>query len=271
MEGDKVAAVDNGEVDASTKRRARSGSVISPLLSALQKHVTRLKKIEKWTRGKVPFVAALQLVFDHATPFSLVREVLLTAREVGFGKFSLLAITPGPGRGLFCKDIASLVFKIPGPGHGVSLEPCSFICGQACQKAERANNQPGPRPHLRVAISITREGFTVTSSAKMVAGPAGNKVSIPCKGSAGGRCSWKPTATWLRDNYDYEKLHKMLARLKRKLPKERCVSVTADSIVPLQVVVRTLDATRGRLIVNRSGVGGKYRLFDHVVVIPGVP
>ena len=278
VEDEKVAAVDNGEADASSKRSARNGSVISPLLSALQKHVTRLKKIEKFTSGKMPFEAALELQFDHTTPFSLVREVLLTAREAGFGKFSLLTNTHGPGRGLICKDTASLVFKIPGPGHGVSLEPCSFICGQACQEAEvsrrrtePAKNRSGPRPHLRVAISISRQGFTVTNSGEVVPGPAGNKVSIPCKGSAGGRCSWKPTATWLRDNYEYEELHKMLARLKRKLPKERCVSVTADSRIPLQVVVRTLDAARGRFIVNRSGVGGKYSLFDHVVVIPGVP
>jgi biopolymer transport protein ExbD len=308
VEDEKVAAVDNGEADASSKRWARNGSVISPLLSALQKHVTRLKKMEVMTRGKFHFEAALELRFDHTTPFSLVSEVLLTAREAGFGKFSLLTNTPGPGRGLSCKDTASLVFKIPGPGHGVSLEPCSFICGQACRKAEAsrrrarlmsqasklappqgsamsretaksnerrrpelAKKQPGPRPHLRVAISISRQGFTVSDSGEVVPGPAGNKVSIPCKGSAGGRCSWKPTATWLRDNYEYEELHKMLARLKRKLPKERCVSVTADSRIPLQVVVRTLDAARGRFIVNRSGVGGKYSLFGHVVVIPGVP
>jgi hypothetical protein len=58
------------------------------LVLALQKHVTRLKKMEKFTGGKMPFEAALQLVFDHALPFSLVSEVLLTAKEAGFGKFA---------------------------------------------------------------------------------------------------------------------------------------------------------------------------------------
>lgn len=84
MGDDKAAAVDNGEVDSSTKRRAWSGCVISPLLSALKKHAARLKKIEKRTRGKVPFDGALELLSDHTTPFSLVSEVLLTAREAGF-------------------------------------------------------------------------------------------------------------------------------------------------------------------------------------------
>ena len=298
VEDEKVAAVRNGEVNSSTERRAQSAGVISPLLSALRKHAARLKKTEERTGGKVRFEGALELLCNKTVPFRLVSQVLLTAGEAEFGKFSLLTNMHKSGRGRTCTTTASLVFKIPRVGgHHVSLKPCSFICGPACQEAEAARRRArlmfqasklsppqgpavprktpkskdkrGPRPHLSVAVSISREGFTVTKSGKVVDGPAGYNVSIPCKGTTGGRCNWKTTATRLRDNYDYEKLHKMLARVKRKLPKERCVSVTADSLVPLQVVVRTLDAARGMPKVECSGE--RDCLFDHAVVIPVEP
>ncbi|MCA9667196.1 MAG: biopolymer transporter ExbD [Myxococcales bacterium] len=97
-----IAAVKNGEVDASVKRDGQSGYVITPLMSLLQKHATRLKLIEKRTRGRMKFEGEIVVVADHTTPYRLISEVLYTAGQAEFGKYRLMvlkggkAITSGP-------------------------------------------------------------------------------------------------------------------------------------------------------------------------------
>jgi biopolymer transport protein ExbD len=52
VEDEAVAAVKGGAVDSSIKRDGQSGYQINPLLTVLQKHATRLKKIEKMTNAR---------------------------------------------------------------------------------------------------------------------------------------------------------------------------------------------------------------------------
>jgi len=92
VESDPVAAVKNGEVDSSIKRDGQSGYLINPLLNQLQKHATRLKKIEKMTRGKMKFKGELVLVADQTTPYRLISEVLYTAGQAEFAKYRLMVI-----------------------------------------------------------------------------------------------------------------------------------------------------------------------------------
>ena len=92
VEGDPVAAVKRGAVDASVKRDGASGYLINPLLTVLQKHGTRLKKIEKLTGGKMKFKGELVLVADQGLPYRLISEVLYTAGQAEFGKYRLLVL-----------------------------------------------------------------------------------------------------------------------------------------------------------------------------------
>lgn len=92
VEGEPIAAVKRGAVDASVKRDGASGYLINPLMTQLQKHATRLKKIEKMTGGKMPFKGEVVLVADHGLPYRLLSEVLYTAGQAEFGKYRLLVL-----------------------------------------------------------------------------------------------------------------------------------------------------------------------------------
>jgi biopolymer transport protein ExbD len=92
VEGEPIAAVKRGAVDASVKRDGTSGYLINPLLSNLQKHATRLKKIEKMTGGKMKFKGEIVLIADQSLPYRLVSEVLYTAGQAEFGKYRLLVL-----------------------------------------------------------------------------------------------------------------------------------------------------------------------------------
>ncbi|MBW2731873.1 MAG: biopolymer transporter ExbD [Deltaproteobacteria bacterium] len=85
-----IAPVKNGEVDSAAKRDGQSGFLINPLLDTLQKHATRLKRLEKRKLGK--FDGELVLIADHTTPYRLISEVLYTAGQAEFGKYRLLVL-----------------------------------------------------------------------------------------------------------------------------------------------------------------------------------
>lgn len=88
-----IAAVKKGEVDSAAKRDGQSGFLINPLLDTLQKHATRLKRLEKRKLGK--FDGELVLIADHTTPYRLISEVLYTAGQAEFGKYRLLVLQGG--------------------------------------------------------------------------------------------------------------------------------------------------------------------------------
>jgi biopolymer transport protein ExbD len=89
---EQVAAVKNGEVDSSVKQGGASSYVITPLFAILQKHATRLRHIEKITRGKQKFEGELVLVADEGTPYRLISEVMYTAGKAEFGKSRLMVL-----------------------------------------------------------------------------------------------------------------------------------------------------------------------------------
>jgi len=90
VEDEPVAAVKRGAVDSSVKRDGQSGYQINPLLTVLQKHATRLKKIEKMTNGKMKFPGEVVLIADQGTPYRLISEVLYTAGQAEYSKYRLL-------------------------------------------------------------------------------------------------------------------------------------------------------------------------------------
>jgi biopolymer transport protein ExbD len=90
VEDEAVAAVKKGAVDSSIKKDGQSGYQINPLFTSLQKHATRLKKIEKLTGGKMKFAGEIVLIADHTTPYRLISEVLYTAGQAEYSKYRLL-------------------------------------------------------------------------------------------------------------------------------------------------------------------------------------
>jgi biopolymer transport protein ExbD len=92
VEAEPVAAVKNGAVDSSIKRDGQSGYQINPLLTVLQKHAVRLKKIEKMTGGKMKFAGEIVLIADQGTPYRLISEVLYTAGQAEYSKYRLLVL-----------------------------------------------------------------------------------------------------------------------------------------------------------------------------------
>ena len=90
-----VAAVKKGEVDSSVKPDGQSGYLINPLLTILQKHAVRLRRLEKLTRGKQRFEGEILVVADQTTPYRLVSEILYTAGQAEFGKYRLMVLKGG--------------------------------------------------------------------------------------------------------------------------------------------------------------------------------
>lgn len=85
-----IAAVKNGEVDASVKENGANSFQIVPLYQSLQKHAARLKKLEKITGKK--FEGDMVLVADQTTPYRLISEVLYTAGQSEFGRYRLMVL-----------------------------------------------------------------------------------------------------------------------------------------------------------------------------------
>ncbi len=92
VESEPIAAIKRGEVDGSIKRDGPNGYLINPLLTQMQKHASRLKKIEKMTGGKMPFKGEMVLIADQRIPYRLISEVLYTAGQAEYGKYRLVLL-----------------------------------------------------------------------------------------------------------------------------------------------------------------------------------
>jgi biopolymer transport protein ExbD len=90
VEDKPVVTVKRGRVDASAKRDGENGYFITPLFEILEKHATRLKKIQEL--GGARFGGELSVTFDKRTPFRLVSEVLYTAGQAEFNRHRLLVL-----------------------------------------------------------------------------------------------------------------------------------------------------------------------------------
>ena len=101
--------------------------------------------------------------------------------------------------------------------------------------------------------------MAVTGSSFIVAGAGGVLPTVPCHATEtpGQRCS-----------HDFAALTHLAAKIKQHNPDERRVHITADARVPYAVVVRTMDALRGRSTGRCTGQDGC--LFDRVVFAAGV-
>ena len=130
-----------------------------------------------------------------------------------------------------------------------------------------ADPQDPEKQRLNLTIAISYKGYLVAGAGGVITSATGSNISVPCKRIEGGRCAWFTGAKW-RDEYDYEKLIKMMKEAKSKYPHERQVIMTADRHVPYKIVVNTMDTVRGKATKNCTGEDGC--LFDQVILSAGV-
>jgi biopolymer transport protein ExbD len=90
VEGDAVATVRSGAVDASVKRDGANGYYITPLVDTLTKHANRLKKLAAMGAG--PFDGTCMVMVDKSTPYRLLTEVLYSAGQAEFKNYHLVVI-----------------------------------------------------------------------------------------------------------------------------------------------------------------------------------
>jgi biopolymer transport protein ExbD len=90
VEGDAVAPVRNGGVDASLKRDGANGFYITPLVDTLQKHANRLKKIA--IIGGTQFDHTAMIMVDKSTPYRLLTEILYSCGQAEFSNYHLVVI-----------------------------------------------------------------------------------------------------------------------------------------------------------------------------------
>ncbi len=130
---------------------------------------------------------------------------------------------------------------------------------------------PGDRLNLTVAVS--RSGFIVGGASGILSAPDGTRPTIKCAAPLrDGRCpafvtTRKGHPGWV-DRYDYDALARLAQKIKVRYPKTRQAVLTADGHVPYQVLVKTLDAVRGK--PTRACTGSDGCLFDRVSFAGGV-
>jgi biopolymer transport protein ExbD len=93
VEGDAVAPVRAGAIDASIKRDGANGYYITPLVDTLNKHANRLKKIA--AMGGTVFDGTAMIMVDKATPYRLLTEILYSAGQAEFRNYHLVVIKRG--------------------------------------------------------------------------------------------------------------------------------------------------------------------------------
>lgn len=93
IEGDSVVSVRGGALDPSSKRDGANGFYVTPIVTTLQKHANRLKKIEELSHGSSPFDGTMLLLADRSIPYRTLTEVLYSAAEAGFKNYRLVVLS----------------------------------------------------------------------------------------------------------------------------------------------------------------------------------
>ncbi len=119
----------------------------------------------------------------------------------------------------------------------VVVSPPKFAA-TADQKEEKDKEKP-----LNLKVFIMEDGYRVSASGQQAGAEAGksadsNAPTIPLK---------KPgTPLDEFDRYDYDQLEAKAQEYKRLFPHETVVTISAENSIPMQVLVNTMDALRGR-------------------------
>jgi biopolymer transport protein ExbD len=90
IEGEPVAPVNSGRVDAALKPDGDNGYAIQPIIAILSKIQNRERKVAEMTGGT--FESELQVVADKSTPYRLLTEVLYSCGQAGYSNYRLIVL-----------------------------------------------------------------------------------------------------------------------------------------------------------------------------------
>jgi biopolymer transport protein ExbD len=90
VEGDAVAAINNGKIDPASKRDGENGYFITPLVEMLQRVSNKERKVAE-LQGR-PFDSELMIIADRSTPYRLLTEILYSCGQAGYANYRLLVL-----------------------------------------------------------------------------------------------------------------------------------------------------------------------------------
>ena len=91
VEGKRVLALRNGNVDPSLKQGGGNGWLITPLFNSLKQHRDRLKTIAAKNPQRA-FRGEVRLVADKRTPFRTLGEVIYSLGQAEFGALRFIVL-----------------------------------------------------------------------------------------------------------------------------------------------------------------------------------
>jgi biopolymer transport protein ExbD len=94
VEGARVLALRNGNVDPSLKQGGGNGWLITPLFNTLKQHRDRLKMIAAKNPQRA-FRGEVRLVADKRTPFRTLGEVIYSLGQAEFGSLRFIVLREG--------------------------------------------------------------------------------------------------------------------------------------------------------------------------------
>jgi len=239
VEYNDVAPVKNGRLDPASM----NGHRIIPLTDEMNRQTRRLRKIEKLSGGKYPFMGTVLLLADASTPYRLVVDVLHTAAFAGQSHPSVMTLAAH-------QPPAQHGAKAPNKRHPVTR--CIDVSSPPPPVARATTNPSDPRRTpvpLNLTVAVANSGIFVGAAGEMIRGPDGTLPTLRCtRKLEHGRCPDSAfdakTGRW-SDAQDFRGLVRLATRLKGKHPSERTVIVAAEATTSWQTVIRALDALRG--------------------------
>lgn len=93
VEGNAVAPVNNGKVDASLKPDGENGYLIQPIVDILNKIANKERRVAEMMGQK--FDSELMVVADRTTPYRLLTEVLYSCGQAGYSNYRLVVLKTG--------------------------------------------------------------------------------------------------------------------------------------------------------------------------------
>lgn len=134
--------LEKGRISAAYKKDRQANSyMVLPLFERLKEAAKRYKKIAKFSKKsskKFRFLGRLHLVLDARLPYRTLTEVMYTAGQSGFDKFTLLVCAKGPKQSTCGPRVLRLtVPKLhtgPGPAPPGSIKTMAIIGTKGSKK-----------------------------------------------------------------------------------------------------------------------------------------
>lgn len=124
--------------------------------------------------------------------------------------------------------------------------------GRACVPialASPCGDRQAAADKLRFNVTVGPRGFTVAGAGGVLPGGDGGLPTIKCATPLrGGRCPAPrtgPSGGAGADGYAYGRLAELMRAIKKRYPSAHELDISADQHVPVQVLLRTLDALSG--------------------------